>query len=132
MAQLVEVTPEALEAAGHPSAARRLRDLQHEEVGAAEEGQADAEVRGVGADVIDLPLPVKLALAEDGEVLDYTILDLTRPGSTNNRIVVLWTGEPPEDIEQARRDFEEWSRRTRALRGEGSGEDDSPPAANDH
>jgi transcriptional regulator with XRE-family HTH domain len=144
VAAVLGIAPSQLTEAGRSDAAIQLVKLQDDEMlddgpdglgddeeqsasePPAEGGQRSGEVRGVGGNVIDLPLPVRLELAER-EVLDYRIVDLTRPGS-DHRMIVLWTGEPPEDLDDARRDMEAWSRRIRAVEGV-SDDDETPPQA---
>lgn len=62
-----------------------------------------------------LPARVVQALADDGQLIDATVLNLRRPGG--GKAIIVIKGEPDAPPEEIAKDLEEWARREMALRG---------------
>jgi transcriptional regulator with XRE-family HTH domain len=79
-------------------------------------GQGDAPPRA-RSPIRRLPAGVQAAL-DEGETLAADVIDLSRPGSPFQIIVVAQVGvyQTPDDIERLRDQMEEWFRVQRALR----------------
>lgn len=74
-----------------------------------------------------IPLRI-VAEFREGDVLDTTVMDLSRPGS-RSRMVVVVMGPPDATVEEVRRDVETWRKTERVLRDLELPDDDDPSAA---